>query len=408
MGGAKPAPVGAGFDSILATWVAIAAVTTLGAQAYLRADHSVVRPDWSALPNHGLDITDAHAVYLYSPGCSGCTEANDAYRQIVADVPALDIAAYDLSDPVGWAEAQRVQEELCRVHDVPPIVMADIPPALLTPTRWHVGDESVAKALSGLRDADPLTLPTFEGPVEEGDLDLALGSLTLVAVAGLADGLNPCALAGLAFLCAYLLSAGGSPRRALAGGMLFCLGTFAAYFAAGLGLYFAIASSAAIPAARFLLYSASAVCAMVFALRWWWDVGVGEKAGAVSADARRAEHSLVRRVAGSGVLWLGAPFLGAAFALLELACTGQVYLPAIAVLSSQGGLRQALTGLLVYNAGFVLPALALTVTIAATGKGLTATRFGPWARRGRTAVAVALTGLTAFLGWEVWRVAQGL
>ena len=113
-------------------------------------------------------------------------------------------------------------------------------------------------------------------------------------------------------------------------------------------------------------------------------------------------------MAGLGVLWLGAPFLGVAFALLELACTGQVYLPAIAVLSSQGGLRQALTGLLVYNAGFVVPALVLTGAIAATGKGLTATRFGPWARRGRAAVAVALTGLTAFLGWEVWRVAQGL
>jgi cytochrome c biogenesis protein CcdA len=397
-----------GFDGILAVWLAIGLVTVIGAQGYLRADRDVALPDWSALPDHGRGITGAHAIYLYSPGCSGCTQANDAYREVATFSDQLRIAAYDLSDPVGWAEAQSVQTELARVHKVPPIVEADIPPALFTPSHWFVGDESTAGALTSLGRAEPGALATFESPVGRGNFELALGGLTMVAAAGLADGLNPCALAGLAFLCAYLLNVEGSPRRALVGGLLFCLGTFAAYFTAGMGLYFVVAGSAAIPGLRLLVYGVATVCAVVFALKWWWQVAEDESHAVVSAETRRVEHSLVRRAARSKLLWLAAPALGAAFALLELACTGQVYLPAIAVLARQGEFRQALPGLTLYNLAFVVPAVALTVAVAMTGQALSAPRFKRWARGGRLAVAAALTGLALFLGSEVWHAAQAI
>jgi cytochrome c biogenesis protein CcdA len=178
-------------------------------------------------------------------------------------------------------------------------------------------------------------------------------------------------------------------------GLLYCVGTYAAYLAAGLGLYFVVAGSALLPVGRLALYALAAALAVAFALRTLPGAGDADAAG--SPVDRKLEHRLVRSLTGSLAPWLAAPLLGAAFAFVELACTGQVYLPVVATLAAGGEWGPALTGLLAYNAAFIAPLAGLTVAMAFGGKALTAPRFAPLARVGRRAVALALVLLSALL-----------
>ncbi len=394
------------FDWALALCVALAVVSTIASRAYVN-EGGGRRIRWDRVPNHGREVEGAHALYFFSPGCGSCTEANRAFEELRESRSDLRIVAFDLSSPVGWADARRTQTALADGLRVPEMAMNEIPPGLFLPSGYTVGDERVSDAFRRLGNAEPGALPRF-APLE-GRSVAPVPSLGLAAtaLAGLADGVNPCALTGLAFLLAYLLH-GGRSRRSLVGGVgaLFCAGTFCAYFVAGLGLYFAIARFDGLPAGRLLLTAASAVASGAFCLCAWWQLR--HRGGAVSATARRAEHRLVRWATHPALLWLGAPVLGASFALLELACTGQVYLPALALLASSGEPTHALAGLLTYNAAFVAPPLALTAAVVLGGRAVSHRAFAPWAARGRRAIAWALTILSAFLLSEVHRAAAAL
>ncbi len=226
-----------------------------------------------------------------------------------------------------------------------------------------------------------------------------------MAVAGLADSVNPCALTGPAFLLAYLLHIGSTRGSAAVAGLLFSAGTFAAYLAAGLGLYFVVASSSALPFGRMLVYGAACVGCIVFASASWGSLGAEAPSIGVSPWARRAQHQLVRRVGRLGLMWLAAPLLGACFAALELACTGQLYLPAIALLSREGNWRGALSGLLVYNACFVVSPLALTAVVVAMGRGITSPGFARWAERGRMSGSSRSSPTAAWPHPQTWCLA---
>jgi len=327
----------------------------------------------------------------------------------VAGRADVRVVGLDLSDAQGWRDAQRLEAELARAARVPTATLQQIPPGLFTPTGYFVGDESVTRELERLAAGDGSGLRTFEAPSSSGEGRLSPAANGAIALAGLADGLNPCALAGLAFLLAYLLHSGLGRRPVVVVGLLFAGGTFAAYFAAGLGLYFAIAGSSSLPAGRLLTYGVACVCCTIFATVAWHAVAMGPSAAhAVSDDTRRLEHGLVRMWSRPALLWVGAPILGASFAVLELACTGQLYLPAIAVMAREGQLVQALRGLALYNACFVIAPLALTAAVASAGRALTAPRFGALTARGRLATACALTALALYMVQEVRRVAGTL
>ncbi|HOS95355.1 MAG TPA: hypothetical protein PLQ54_18735, partial [Armatimonadota bacterium] len=74
--------------------------------------------------------------------------------------------------------------------------MNQIPPGLFLPGQWFVGGRAAAAARRVLESADGSRLPAFM-PADEArrrpELPSA-GRIGAVAVAGLADSVNPCAL----------------------------------------------------------------------------------------------------------------------------------------------------------------------------------------------------------------------
>lgn len=394
-------------DWTLLLSLAVCTVILAGSAGYHRSGLSPRPVEWAQLPRHGAGIKGAHAVYLYSPYCSACAEANEAAASLARNRPDIRLVAYDLSDVARWREAQGIQTSLAHSYRMREAAAAQIPPGLFVPGRWFVGDKAVAAALRALESAEGSRLRVFSPESGAGRQTAlpAAGRLGAVALAGLADGVNPCALTGLAFLLAYLLHVGSTRRAAAVAGTLFAAGTFAAYLAAGLGLYFAVASSSALPAGRLIIYATATVGCIVFALASWSSLGTGAPSTGVPLWGRRTEHRLVHRLTRLGLTWLGAPIFGICFAALELACTGQLYLPAIALLSREGNWQAALRGLLVYNACFAVAPLVLTAAVVAMGRGVTSSRFARWAELGRAATAVALTLLSVLMVEEVYRAA---
>ena len=90
----------------------------------------------------------------------------------------------------------------------------------------------------------------------------------------------------------------------------------------------------------------------------------------------------------------GSLALGAAVSLFELACTGQVYLPAVAwLVRTEGGLTAHLL-LVVYNLGFILP---LAVVFVVAWRGVSSRRLTAFAQAHLGAVKLALAVVFAGL-----------
>ena len=113
-------------------------------------------------------------------------------------------------------------------------------------------------------------------------------------------------------------------------------------------------------------------------------------------------RSVLRRRFRKGSLVAGT--LGAAFlvSIMELACTGQLYLPTIAYLLQTGSDRPGEIGaLLLYNAAFVTPLLVLFVLVYS---GMSSQHITEWFRR-RAAATRAISALAfLLLAGAIWLV----
>jgi len=108
---------------------------------------------------------------------------------------------------------------------------------------------------------------------------------------------------------------------------------------------------------------------------------------------RRLQRAVLSGVR-STALFGGSLALGAAVSLFELACTGQVYLPAVAYLvRTEGGLAAHLL-LVVYNVGFILPLAAVFVL---AWRGVSSRRLTELAQTHLGAVKLALAVVFAGL-----------
>ena len=89
-----------------------------------------------------------------------------------------------------------------------------------------------------------------------------------------------------------------------------------------------------------------------------------------------------------------ALLLGAIVSSMELACTGQIYLPTLAAINADGINLRAVLLLLLYNFFFILP-LAIITALAVMGVG--AQPVAAWARKNVVATKVAMAVLFACL-----------
>jgi len=250
------------------------------------------------------------------------------------------------------------------------------------------GEGSESRLAEGLAPSPVHAATPSESPPPDAaiaDRLFARFTVPAVAIAGLADGFNPCAFATVVFLTSLLAAGGRSRRVRLLGGMAFCIASFLTYFLMGFGLLRAVRALDAVQWARLAITFATASALVVFAVLSVVDAVRFHRRRVASAvilqlpsSVKRRIHGISRVCFGGPAVLLGGLLCGAGVTLLESVCTGQLYLPLLVWLSREGGGARAWSLLLLYNAAFILPLFAVFLLAAF---GMQNQRLADWSRR---------------------------
>jgi cytochrome c biogenesis protein CcdA len=191
--------------------------------------------------------------------------------------------------------------------------------------------------------------------------------------AGIIDSINPCAFGVLIFLLAYLNKVFPKhPGKMVMHGVVYTLGVFVTYLAAGLILLPIIQSvSRAWSVLVYEIIGVLIILAGLIEIKDFFWYGKGFSLAIFPSEAERIKIQ-VQRV---GKKLVTAFTLGIFVALVELPCTGAVYLAVLALMSLSGFTTDNLLFLVAYNIIFVLP---LLIIIALMYYGTTAEDFHAW------------------------------
>ena len=245
---------------------------------------------------------------------------------------------------------------------------------------------AVAEALADAREPDiPDDADLAAGMADLRDRALAF-TVWAVVVAGLTDGINPCAISALVFFLSLLAVFKVKGRTLLLTGAAFCLASFLTYTAIGFGLLRALHAFRGFPAVRNGIERVMVGLLAVFAVLSFvdaWRFARSGKAGDLTLKLperlQRKVHGIMRSGLGTRRPVLAGFGIGAAVTVIESVCTGQVYVPTLTLIARDdpGSLR-AWGLLLLYNAMFVVP---LIVAFVLTRFGLRTETLVAWSRR---------------------------
>lgn len=224
-------------------------------------------------------------------------------------------------------------------------------------------------------------------------------NLPILIGAAVIDSINPCAFGVLIFLLAYLSSRVKTRAHMFSHGMVYILAVFLTYFAAGILLLPVIQKLGAFSVWSYLILGTVILLAGLLEIKDYFWYGKGWSLHIAPSEAERIKM-YVQRVANnySTSFWLGV-FV----ALVELPCTGAVYLAVLSLMSMAGVDATQILWLVLYNIIFVLPLIAILWAVCA---GTSTTRFEAWRQRHKGLIRL-LTGLTlvvlaAWMFWTVW------
>ena len=224
--------------------------------------------------------------------------------------------------------------------------------------------------------------PAVAPPPAPAALDI---SLPVVLFAGFVDGFNPCAFS-IVIVLAGVLAAGGRRRRArLLGGAAFCAGSYLTYMAMGFGLLSAFRALSGLDAVRdalFAVLSLTLLVLSVLSFRDAWRYRAARVPAVITLQLPDGVKRAIRAVAEAS--WAGPAVVGTGLlcgfvvTLLDSLCTGQVYVPVLAMLARDARSFRALVLLALYNLAFIAPLVAVFVLAA---KGADSARMSRWSKR---------------------------
>lgn len=369
---------------------------------------AALTPESEATPIGSSESPPIHLAYFYQPGCRECDRVQLDLDYLQTKYPQLQIDTFDvkqrapLCEWLGERAGVPEQERL-------------IAPAVFVGDEALVGDDLTAQRLESLVASHTETgaEPVWEGWENPGDGAAASiidrfrsFSLPTVLLAGLVDGLNPCAFATLVFFVSYLAFMGREGRDALLAGAAFTLGVFLTYLGVGFGVLKFLTTLPFLDAASRWIYGITAGLCLVLAagsLYDWWQARQGkatEMRLTMPTKLRQRVNRAIRERAGARAFVPVTFVTGMVVSIIELACTGQVYLPTILFVLGVPEMRvQAGLYLVLYNLMFILPLVGVFVVVHF---GTTSEQLGLLIHRHTAKVKLATAGLFVLLaGWMI-------
>lgn len=214
--------------------------------------------------------------------------------------------------------------------------------------------------------------------------------------AAVVDSINPCAFGVLIFLLAYLMkTAGNNKTKLLIHGLTYILAVFLTYLIAGLILMPIIGSLGRISTTLYAVIGSLVILFGLLELKDFFWYGKGPSLALLPGASQRIKL-YVNKISGS---IFSAFSLGVFVALVELPCTGAVYLAILSVMALSGVDAATIGWLIAYNVIFVLP---LIVILLAFYRGVTAEQLEIWRKKNRAYMRLAIGLLLLFLGgWMI-------
>ncbi|MDD2522006.1 MAG: cytochrome c biogenesis CcdA family protein [Anaerolineaceae bacterium] len=367
-------------------------------------------PEACSIENPENCSTDApiYIAYFYQTGCKECARAETDLAYLLDKYPQIIIEEFNINDEVGlfnW-----MSERVERVEDLHT-------PAIFIGNQAWIGEEEIR-----VQSIEPV----IEDSLETGsarfwnDYDPEEGTRTLmdrfeklgwvaVVLAGLVDGLNPCAFATIIFFVSYLTLSGHKGKQILFTGASFTLGVFLAYLAVGLGFYKVLdVIKEYMNVLSKIVYALTAVFCLVLAfmsIRDYFKAREGkldDMAMNLPEPLRKRINATVREGRKSSSYYLSAFVVGLVVSILELACTGQIYLPVIISMSTIPEMRdKALLYLVLYNLMFIVP---LIVVFVLAFYGTTSKQFSAFLKKHAAAVKIGMA--IVFVSLAVWLISS--
>jgi len=303
--------------------------------------------------------------FYYTPGCEQCRQVGENMFSQIGELfgDRVSIRQHNLYDSGEYAEMLKTRAALGieRDDNVFFIIDGSVYVGGLKDIRANLIAAVEERLLSG----PGLTPPGPESPAGGGYSFPC--SLSVLLIAGLVDGINPCAFAAIVFLISSLLAGGGRRANLFLIGLGFCISVYLTYFLLGLGLFQVFRLSFMRlwlgNIVNWLLIAGLLVMAFVS----FRDARQFRRTGRpkdvvlkLPGPINRLVHAVIRSNLPRKHYFAGSFLLGCAITLLESVCTGQLYVPALAFLARASPMKiQAVLGLALYNIMFVLPLVAV-------------------------------------------------
>jgi thiol-disulfide isomerase/thioredoxin len=326
--------------------------------------------------------------YFYQKGCPKCDRANALLKYMVKKYPQLIIKEIDLNTPDG----RRLNETLSNRLNLPMEKRLIAPSIFIGNDYLSSGEITESKVEASIQKYEPATpsltyqtsspagglSPTSE-EIKKAEKSIierfkSFGILAIL-LAGLMEGMNPCALATLVFFISYLTMVGRKRKEIFWGGLAFSATGFITHLLIGIGILSFIQQLSFLPLFSQIVYFITFVFALLLGIFSLYDY-VQLKKGRPSKMKLQVPNFLKKRIhqiirVRSDVLeankespsirfLLAAVVIGFIVTLFQTTCTSQVYLPTILFVTNIPSLRgSAVLYVILYNFIYILPLLVI-------------------------------------------------
>ena len=318
--------------------------------------------------------------YIEKEGCANCARASVVLQALGKEYPMMVVSTFGTGEDTDLIEAMGEHLGLPQGRRL-------IAPSVYVGSDALIGEEINSGSVRVLLDryvasGSSAFWETLNAEAGKNSILTRFRSMGPLAVvlAGLIDGVNPCAFATIIFFVSALAISEKRRRALLAVGLAFTAGVFVTYLLVGLGAMSLFRMASTLRIVGVVLYSVLAGSCFVLAGLSARDYLLARQ-GRLHDMSLNLPDSLRERIKGRIRASRGA-FVGGAFvsglivSVLELACTGQVYLPTISFVVGIPEMRAyAVMYLVLYNIVFIVPLLAVLVLAA---YGVSAVRFQDW------------------------------
>jgi cytochrome c biogenesis protein CcdA len=348
-----------------------------------------------------------YAVYFYQVGCKECNRVDTDINYLRSLYPQLvieELNIYDNTPLANW-----MAERTGRSADL------KVPALFIGDQAWIGEGEITTQNLEPvLQNLSASGSPRFWDAFDEEQATGVLGERfqsagwLAILLAGLVDGLNPCAFATIVFFISYLTLSGRKGKEIIFTGISFTVGVFVTYLLVGLGFYRVLdLIKGALAVLSSVVYALTALLCLVLAALSIRDYFTARK-GELEDMTLNLPKALRKRINATihdsnkiGSYALGAVVSGVLVSLLELACTGQIYLPTIIFMSSVPELRgKAIGYLLLYNTMFIIP---LVVVFILAYYGTSSKQLSAFLKKHAAAVKLGMAAVFLTLaGWLIF------